>query len=210
MEDWPHAELAGSTTSTEMTSRTVCLRSATFNCACLAHRAPAVIRRRGVGLAGLAPLVVCALLGMAGCVADQEPVSARATSALASCDDADEATARAPEQLLEDLGAGKEPRVLGEGRLYFLAPAEGSWGDSTWQEGGETALKVGLWVNDTRIPDIEVRSADGALEGHAEVSPTADGLPGFLPTGVSFPSGGCWRVTARLGGDVAEISVLVP
>jgi hypothetical protein len=114
----------------------------------------------------------------------------------------------APAGLVEELG-GEAPEVVGEGGLLFLAPAEGTWGDTVERRGDEFYLKLGMWVGADSAPDLDVRQVDGDGTGRAEQSPTADGLPGFLPTGVHVPSVGCWRVTARQGEDVAEIEVEV-
>ncbi|SFF16982.1 hypothetical protein [Blastococcus tunisiensis] len=109
---------------------------------------------------------------------------------------------------MADLGGDGAPRVVGEGNLYFLTPAEGTWGDAAERRTDGIYLKLGLWVGTDSAPDVDVREADGPGVGRVDQSPTADGLPGFLPTGVHVPTAGCWRVTASLGDDVAAIHVL--
>lgn len=113
-----------------------------------------------------------------------------------------------PDQLVQQLGPGPVPKVVGTGKLYVLAPVEGTWGDAAEQRAGGFYLKLGLWVGTDQRPEISVRSIDGG-KGRVEQSPTADGLPGFLPTGVFLPTAGCWQVIARVGADVVEIQFAV-
>jgi len=127
-----------------------------------------------------------------------------------SCDDAESISGIPPAQLVADLGAEIPPRVAGEGRIFFIAPAVGSWADSAERRGTETSLKVGIWVNDVHEPEMSVTSENDENQGRIEFAPTSEGLPGFLPTGIYFPGPGCWRVTAVLGGDTATINVAVP
>lgn len=156
------------------------------------------------------PWVLVALL-VAACSSPAEVESSDNGNIVSSdgCDDGQSISGMPPPELVADLGVEDDPRVAGEGSIFFIAPAFGTWGESAERRGSETYLKVGIWINDTNEPEIAVISENGLDPGSVEFAPTSAGLPGFLPTGIYFTGPGCWDVVATLGSDTAAINVLV-
>jgi hypothetical protein len=71
-------------------------------------------------------------------------------------------------------------------------------------------LKLGIWTLTSKPPAVTIRQiGDAQLSGTASFFPTTAGLPGPLPTQLSFPNVGCWEVTAAgsTGRAVARIMV---
>ena len=149
-----------------------------------------------------------ALLGACSAGDSRTDSSPAALATMPACAGSETVTREPPDALAEELG-NEAQGVVGGGDLFFLTPAEGTWGDTAERRGDEFYLKIGVWVGADSAPDLDVQEVDGPGVGRVEQSPTADGLPGFLPTGVRVPAAGCWQVTARLGEDVVEIHVLV-
>jgi hypothetical protein len=58
-------------------------------------------------------------------------------------------------------------------------------------------MKIGIYTLDSQPPQASVIRLDGGARGAVEFAPTSAGLPGPLPTGLTFPTQGCWKVEAR-------------
>lgn len=131
--------------------------------------------------------------------------------AIATCDDEVVPSDAVPSAMQERLDALGITGVTGEGAVWFVVPVSTTWSAVVWEEGGEATAKIPLWVDrDGPLPAVTVRRADGGPgAGSASSSPTADGLPGPVPTLFTFPGEGCWVVEAAAGGDVARFRVRV-
>jgi hypothetical protein len=91
--------------------------------------------------------------------------------------------------------------VVGAGDVGFAAPVTGRWSDLLEEGGDGAGAKVALWVDhEGPVPEVDVRREGSDERGSATTTPTADGLPGPVPTRVSFPGRGCWEVSVT-GSD---------
>ena len=79
---------------------------------------------------------------------------------------------------------------------------------------GSISAKVGWWVRDASTLVISGRRLDGRAEPMHVHIPAGYGPPGrlrlsegFQPTGLDFPTTGCWRVDGRAGS--ARLSFVV-
>lgn len=122
---------------------------------------------------------------------------------LASCSQLDGAVANCDEtmELVRDLppeltSAG-DVVAVGSGDTWLLPPSEGNrWSQDVRWDGNAYFLKLGIRTLASVPPAIEVREIGGAhANGKAEVFPTSKGLPGPLPTRLTFPHPGCWDIT---------------
>jgi hypothetical protein len=123
-----------------------------------------------------------------------------------ACDDtisAAAATASPP------AGAPAASAYFGSGDTWFMGLPGYRWGQSVQYFSGSYYTKVGIYTLDSHPPRVTVRRTDGQQTGHAEFSPTGKGLPGPLPTGLYFPTAGCWDVMARGSSGSAGIRVRV-
>jgi hypothetical protein len=97
---------------------------------------------------------------------------------------------------------------LGSGDTFFRGLQGRRWGDVEYW-GGAFHTKIAIWTLDSHPPKVSVIRLDGLATGAAEFAPTSEGLPGPLPTDLSFPTAGCWKVEARGTTGVASIQVNV-
>jgi hypothetical protein len=80
-----------------------------------------------------------------------------------------------------------------------------SWRSGAGQADGSIGTKLAWWTWRSRRPRVSGRRLDGpARPLHADVSTlstefTASGVVRFFPSGIDFPSPGCWRITTRAG-----------
>jgi len=89
-------------------------------------------------------------------------------------------------------------RAVGSGDTWFIAPQWGTWSASVVPDGrGGYSLKLPLWTAMAQPPSVTVHQLDGPHIGSFSSTPTAAGLPGPLPATASFPSAGCWDITAK-------------
>lgn len=97
------------------------------------------------------------------------------------------------------------------GDIWFFAGQMERWGDAVIPEASGFRGKFPMWVGGNELPIVAVVHTDGdPAEGIVSLDPTAEGLPGPLPSSLMFPLPGCWQVTATLGMDSAQITVYVP
>lgn len=100
---------------------------------------------------------------------------------------------------------------VGSGDIWFYSGLIDRWGEVVIPNGTGFQGKFAMWVGTDELPTVSVvRTTGDRLEGTVSMGPTADGLPGPLPSTVLFPSSGCWQITATLGADIAQITVHVP
>ncbi len=153
------------------------------------------------------------VLAMNGCGDDGSPPSSPppARSPAETCDDEVVPSGAVPPALRTRLDAQGITAVTGEGVVWFIAPLSATWSEVVRDEGDGPTAKIPLWVDrDGPLPTITVRREGGGEEqGSASSSPTADGLPGPVPTRFTFPGEGCWVVEATAGGDVARFRVSI-
>lgn len=128
-----------------------------------------------------------------------------------TCDDEVVPSDTVPPAIQERLDAQGITGVTGEGAVWFVVPTSATWSAVVQDEGDGASAKVALWVDrDGPLPAVTVRRAGGGPErGSASSSPTADGLPGPVPTRLTFSGEGCWVVEAAAGGDTAHFRVMV-
>lgn len=98
---------------------------------------------------------------------------------------------------------------IGSGSTFFSVTAGHRWRESVVYTDKTYQAKVGMYTLDSKPPNVTVRRIDGPGVGRAEFFPQIQGLPGWLPTIVYFPSAGCWDVTARGTRGEATIHVYV-
>ena len=144
---------------------------------------------------GLAVLVVCSLLVAVG--------SSEAASATQACGPGTKPTPRA--ELQKPLQIVSASRLIGERTLWTIDLRKPEYGSSrkSWVLGKQA------WFRLEEGPvTVTGRRADGGSGTfHFEMPPVesyplglnADIGPGFIPSSLEFSSGGCWKVTARLG-----------
>jgi hypothetical protein len=96
---------------------------------------------------------------------------------------------------------------VGSGDTFFIATAGRRWGENVESYGGAFHMKVGIYTLDAHAPKMTVIRSDGTAVGTADFAPTSAGLPGPLPTDLTFPTTGCWRVEAR--GSTGSASIII-
>jgi hypothetical protein len=98
---------------------------------------------------------------------------------------------------------------IGSGDTFFIGTAGIRWSENVEYYGGAFHMKVGIYTLESHPPQVSVIRLDGRATGEAQFAPTGQGLPGPLPTGISFPTAGCWKVEARGTVGLASIEVNV-
>lgn len=157
---------------------------------------------------------ICLSPMIAGCKdASRQPDSdashvVERSGATAACDDRVDHSQEPP---AEAQAAGLDSGV-GTGDIWFYAGLVDRWGDLVLHDpGGGFRGKFAMWVGTDQLPTVSVVRAGGEpLKGSVSLDPTAEGIPGPLPSTVLFPSPGCWQVTATVGADSAQILVKLP
>ncbi len=99
--------------------------------------------------------------------------------------------------------------LIGAGDVFFIGTRGRRWGENVEAYGGAYQMKVGIMVLGAQAPEVSVTRREGAVTGTAQFAPTGAGLPGPLPTAVTFPTAGCWIVTARGVNGAASILVSI-
>jgi hypothetical protein len=96
-------------------------------------------------------------------------------------------------------------------RATYLVVPEGEPGMAWLQDDGWIRTKVGWWTAHGK-PRVTGRRIDAAAKPlRAEIGPlSASANTTFYPSGLYFPSTGCWRITATAGGArlVATVKVV--
>jgi hypothetical protein len=98
---------------------------------------------------------------------------------------------------------------IGTGDTFFMGTRGFRWSDNVQFYGGSFQMKIGIYTLDAHPPAMSILRSDGQGTGSAQFAPTSQGLPGPLPTGLSFPTVGCWKVEARGANGLAAIVVNV-
>lgn len=96
---------------------------------------------------------------------------------------------------------------VGSGDLYAAVQTPDYGGYLA--ERGDYRFKL-VWLR--RVPgeiQVSARQLDGDGRLRAVVPESTQPLTGPLPTLITFPEAGCWRVTGRLGQSSAEVVVAV-
>lgn len=133
------------------------------------------------------------------------------------CDDRVRASSDVPAPTRARLDAAGIDAVVGEGDVWLVAPQLDRWGElfeaDPSTSGGGRRAKVAVWVDAGEEPP-EVRvEADGPTgdgpAASAESAPTAEGLPGALPTTLRVPGPGCYRVVVQGREGVATVRARV-
>jgi hypothetical protein len=96
---------------------------------------------------------------------------------------------------------------IGSGDTFFMGTDGQRWGKNVEFYGGAYHMKVGIYTLASQGPDVSVLRSDGRVTGLAELAGTSEGLPGPLPTELTFPTPGCWKVEARGQTGFASIEV---
>lgn len=116
-----------------------------------------------------------------------------------------------PEGLPDDVAAfaGETP-IVGEGALWLLLNRT-AFTTVFDVEADQWALRKVVWYR-RRAGVIEIveRRAGTSQRVTDEIPADGYGATGFRPSSLSFPRGGCWRVTARLHGSEVRFDVRVP
>ena len=97
---------------------------------------------------------------------------------------------------------------IGSGDTFFTGTAGRRWSENVEYYGGAWHMKVGIYTLDSHAPTVSVQRLDGHAAGSAAFAPS-EGLPGRLPTDISFPTAGCWTVEAHGTTGSASIEVNV-
>lgn len=110
-----------------------------------------------------------------------------------TCDEAIELVYELPPELV----SRGNTVAVGSGDTWFLPPSRGKWADDVRWDAGEYFLKLGIWTLSSQPPNTIVQEVGGSQgRGKASFFPTSAGLPGPLPARLTFPTPGCWDVTA--------------
>src|SRR5438552_13930821 len=117
------------------------------------------------------------------------PRTSPSASAGGVCDDTISAAASSASP---PAGAPAANSYFGSGDTWFMGLPGYRWGQSVEYFKGSYFTKVGIYTLDSQPPKVTVRRTDGRQIGHVEFAPTGKGLPGPLPTGLFFPTAGCW------------------
>jgi hypothetical protein len=96
---------------------------------------------------------------------------------------------------------------IGSGDTFFTGLPGRRWGENVEYYDDSFHMKVGIYTLDSHPPKVSVTR--GHATGGAVFAPTGEGLPGPLPTDLSFPTAGCWKVEARGTTGFASIEVNV-
>jgi hypothetical protein len=122
------------------------------------------------------------------------------------CDDTVRATTQLPPAMAAPGRSG-----VGEGDTWFIAPTRGTWSELVQWDGETYYLKLPIWTARDDPPSVTVRKVtDAQATGTVSFTPTSQGLPGPLPTGIRFPSPGCWEIAAVGTTGRAQIRLKVP
>ena len=135
-----------------------------------------------------------------------EAHNSSAASPSGACDDLIQGWASPPPP-----GALPGVVYVGTKDTYFIGTVGFRWGDNVHYLKSEKSyyMKVAIHTLETHLPKVTVKRVDGQGQGRAQLSPTSDGIPGPVPTGVLFPTPGCWEIAARGSAGVARIYVQV-
>jgi hypothetical protein len=98
---------------------------------------------------------------------------------------------------------------IGSGDTFFIGTQGMCWRENVEYWGGAFHMKIAIWTLESQPPQVSVIRSDGSATGGAEFAPTSEGLPGPLPTTLTFPTAGCWKVEARGTTGFASIEVNV-
>jgi predicted small lipoprotein YifL len=159
-----------------------------------------VTRRRESVLVALALFAVVAGCGERSPGPDRVPDNGR-------CDDSVRTTDEVPAAMREQ----GMPRGVGAGDVWFIDPQIARWGERVERRGNSRWAKLPVWVGSSDLPTIVVTGVNGTTgTGSVAMTPTADGLPGPVPIGVTMPGPGCWLVTATGPSGTARITVHAP
>lgn len=148
-----------------------------------------------------ASLLIVAALATSGCSPNLVP----STNSAQPCDDSiGVATSASQAPLPSESG-----RVyIGTGDTFFIGTVGRHWGENVEYYGGAFHMKVGIYILDSQPPTVTVLRSDGA-GGRADFAATSAGLPGPLPTSLTFATAGCWQIEARGRTGFATIRVSV-
>ena len=153
---------------------------------------------------------MAALLVASGCTGDLAPQPVSNTSLTHSpsepCGDLIDASTAAPSPPVP-VSSGEI--YIGSGDTFFTGTAGRRWSENVEYYGGVWHMKVGIYTLDSHAPTVSVARSDGLATGQAQFAPTSQGLPGRLPTGITFPTAGCWKMEARGTTGFAGIEVNV-
>ena len=129
-----------------------------------------------------------------------------AQAADVACDDlvVEPSPKQTPRLIPPDVPVGT---YVGSGDTWFIGNPGHRWSESVDFFRGSYYLKVAIYDLSSQLPSVTVRRTDGKSTGHAELTPTSRGMPGPIPTGLYFPTTGCWDVVARGSTGRAEIYV---
>ncbi len=126
------------------------------------------------------------------------------------CDDVIRPAVDVPAPTRHRLDAAGVTGVVGSGAIWFIAPHATRWSAVVERDGGRAWAKLPLWVDDDgELPDIAVHRDDGGAAGAVEATPTAEGLPGPVPSTATFPTAGCWTVIADGGPGRGTATVTI-
>jgi len=115
------------------------------------------------------------------------------------------------ENLPDDVAAFADGApIIGEGALYLLVN-RAQFDPHFDAESDQWMLRKVVWFRrQTGTIDIVEQRSGSSLRVTDQFSGDGYGNTGFLPSHLSFPRGGCWRVTATLAGSSVEFQVRVP
>lgn len=127
----------------------------------------------------------------------------------APCDD----SLRVNEAIPLELQRAGVHAAIGAGDTWLIPPVRGTWSDLVRRDERGYALKIGIWSLSDSLPSVVVRQLGGKRSlGQAELHPTAQGLPGPIPSTSYFAVPGCWEIEARgkSGVAVARVHIAGP
>jgi hypothetical protein len=92
-----------------------------------------------------------------------------------------------------------EELVVGRGALWVLSSAVRRARPGFDVESGDWGLKFPWFRVEPGALTVEGRRMDGPGTFHADLPPAGSYPPtGFMPSGLSFSNGGCWKITGKL------------